>query len=699
MLPTSPPLLSLLNRSPRFIPTPLRCNHAAIFSSVLDFVRKVQWGYALRQRLSHSRNRFGFLPSSAWPPRGLVPAPIQALSKRIISAAHQVLFSAHACYGGANISNEERAFLHSLSRDRSLVIRPADKGGRWVVMDRSSYSDECLRLLGDTDFYRQLEVPAAFPEQETQDVLLRLLSSKCITKCEFKFLSNPANTRERLFKVLPKIHKEVWPSLGMAPGRPVIADVKSRTSNLSRFVDFFLLPIAKQLPSFLLDSSHFIALIRGRRLSTHSLLCSLDVRSLYSNVLIEEAIRRVAEAFRSFPDPSRPDMEVLRILRLCLISNDFLFTDLRFQQLTGVQMGKAFGGAFATIYMGRWESTALESAELQPELWVRFQDDIFFVWNHGESALTEFVSHLNAQDEHIRVDLKYSPSSLRFLDLEIYKRPDLSFGYRIGFKDTDCHRLLHPDSHHPPHVHRGVVYSQILRWVYRSCCYEDFQNTCHVVFPHLRSQGVSRVLLRNTLRRVWQLTSLRFDWRPGFSPCGGPRCSTCARVVSCDTFRGVTPNSVFPILHRLDCSSTHCVYVILCARCGTRYVGQTSNRLGTRITQHLRSIHGPPPRSTLAAHFNSACGANDVRFFAVERVFSASSRLLKESRWIRLLRTVAPFGLNENEGTREKKFNLITRHALCTDRLNDIIRRACKDHNVPFRRAYTKDRSLERYFT
>ena len=525
------------------------------------------------------------------------------------------------------------------------------------------------------------------------------LSTGQISRREFRFLISPAHTRERLFKVLPKIHKPLWPSSNMPPGRPIIADVHSETSHVSKFVEFFLFPLARALPSFLLDSTHLIALLRGCTLEPGSVLCSLDVRSLYTNVPIEEGIQRVAEAFQRHPDPSRPDQQVLDLLRLCLTSNDFLFDGQRFQQISGVQMGKAFGGSFANVYMGHWEASALRSYHLRPDLWLRFQDDIFFVWSHGEVSLTPFVEHLNALDEHIQVDLLSSPDTLRFLHLELYRQPNNGIGCRVGFKETDCHRLLHPDSHHPPHVHKGVIYSQILRWAYRSSRYEDFVATCRAVFPRLRRQGVSRVLLRTSLAKVWSLTGLRPVWEPGFSPCQGTRCTVCPLASPCTTFCGATSNSIFPILHRLTCASTHCVYVLYCQRCGARYVGQTSNRLGTRITQHLRSIQRSPSLSSLTSHFSSGCSSADVRFFGIERAPASDQRFLKEARWIRLLKTLSPLGLNDNTGSVRQKFSLVTRQACCTSQLNSVIRRACKDFNIPFRCAYSTDKNLGRQFS
>ncbi|CAJ0934825.1 unnamed protein product [Ranitomeya imitator] len=53
-----------------------------------------------------------------------------------------------------NLSQPERLSLEQLSSDKSLIIKPADKGGATVVMDRSDYLEEVFRQLGDTTVYK-----------------------------------------------------------------------------------------------------------------------------------------------------------------------------------------------------------------------------------------------------------------------------------------------------------------------------------------------------------------------------------------------------------------------------------------------------------------------------------------------------------------------------------------------------------------
>ncbi|CAJ0931337.1 unnamed protein product [Ranitomeya imitator] len=55
-----------------------------------------------------------------------------------------------------NLSHSERLSLEQLSSDKSLIIKPADKGGTTVIMDRTDYLDEVFRQLGDTTVYKAI---------------------------------------------------------------------------------------------------------------------------------------------------------------------------------------------------------------------------------------------------------------------------------------------------------------------------------------------------------------------------------------------------------------------------------------------------------------------------------------------------------------------------------------------------------------
>ena len=56
-----------------------------------------------------------------------------------------------------NLSPEENHAIRSLSGDKSIVIKPADKGAAVVIMNRLDYLREGYRQLSDPAFYRPME--------------------------------------------------------------------------------------------------------------------------------------------------------------------------------------------------------------------------------------------------------------------------------------------------------------------------------------------------------------------------------------------------------------------------------------------------------------------------------------------------------------------------------------------------------------
>ena len=663
---------------------------------MVDFVRKLQWR-STPLRFRDIECRFGVPHSSRWPAPALVPPNIRTLCARILSASRQILFSHTSCFPNTNLTPSESVTLQSLISNSSIIVRPSDKGGRWVITCHEAFREECLRQLRDTNFYQPLPRPLfPLPPASLDATLQSLLSRGYLSKRELRCLSSGPRPRSRHFKALPKLHKEVWPTYDIPPVRPVISDVNTDTSGIARLIDYFLFPLVSQLKSFLLDSSHLLALLQPLSLEPHSLLCTLDVRSLYTNVPIDEGLRRVARAFRRFPNDRRPDSDILRLLEYCLLSNDFSFENTWWLQTKGVAMGKAFGGSFAGLYLGEWESSILCSSPLSPRIWLRFQDDVFMVWDHGQTSLSLFLQHVNAQDPSIQVDLHSSPSSVRFLDLELYRSDPTSsiLRFRVAFKETHSFALLPSSSHHPPHVHRGVVFAEVLRWATHSSTREDFDSVTHTVFPLWRAQGVSRSLVRRSLSHVLRLTQLVPAWEPGFTPCSSASCSVCSLASPHTTFSSPHLPFLFRIPFHLSCSSTHCIYYIFCTAHPVFYIGKTVNQLRSRITQHLRNIRNTSHTSSIASHFRT-CSPSNFRFFAFDRALNGDALLVKEERWIRRLKATLTPGLNRVTHSQQHPINLLSMFSPCSSRLNNVIRNLCSSQNTPpVRISYRTDQNL-----
>ena len=92
------------------------------------------------------------------------------------------------------------------------------------------------------------------------------------------------------FYTRPKIHKTG------NPGHPVVSSVNCHTYTISKYVDFHLQPIVKNIPPYMRDTTDFLQkLDKVRNIPNDCLLVTLDVKSLYTNIPNNEGIKAVRE--------------------------------------------------------------------------------------------------------------------------------------------------------------------------------------------------------------------------------------------------------------------------------------------------------------------------------------------------------------------------------------------------------------------
>ena len=62
----------------------------------------------------------------------------------------------------------------------------------------------------------------------------------------------------------------------------------------------------------------------------------------------------------------------------------------------------------------------IESAADKPYFWVRYVDNTFIIWPHGESKLEIFLTHLNNRRDSIKITMeKEEAGSIPFLDVHV----------------------------------------------------------------------------------------------------------------------------------------------------------------------------------------------------------------------------------------------------------------------------------------
>ena len=177
-----------------------------------------------------------------------------------------------------------------------------------------------------------------------------------------KWLTQTHNPpRIPIFYTLTKIHKP------KPVGRPIISGCEGPTEKISSFVDSLLQPISRQHKSYLKDTTDFINFIEETKVSENTILVSMDVTSLYTNIPQEEGITTVY-AYETFHNnnPPIPSRYLRDMLRLILKENSFQFNGENYLQIHGTAVGTKMAVAFANIFMNEVETKMLDESNIKP---------------------------------------------------------------------------------------------------------------------------------------------------------------------------------------------------------------------------------------------------------------------------------------------------------------------------------------------
>ena len=331
-----------------------------------------------------------------------------------------------------------------------------------------------------------------------------------INKIQIEYLKTTPKPRDRIFYLLPKIHKpsNKWPNPNMPEGRPIVSDVNSESYNISEYIAHHLNKVANKHPSFLKNSYEFVDKIRDTPVQNNSFIVTADISSLYTNMHQDRCLEVVRKQFKQYPDPHRPDKHILDLLELTLQYNDFNFNGQYYLQTLGCAMGKRWAPALANLYLLEFDKQAMEGFYLKPKFYYRYLDDIFFIWDHPLETLTEYNNFLNNLIPDIKITMEIDLFCNNFLDVTIYKAinnnsHEITLQTKVFFKETDTHQLLHTTSHHPKHTCKGIIKSQLIRFKRISSTYFNYMTTAKTLFLYLRERGYGFSEYSKTTKDVW----------------------------------------------------------------------------------------------------------------------------------------------------------------------------------------------------
>ena len=344
-----------------------------------------------------------------------------------------------------NLTKEERSILKNIQTEHDIVYKWEDKGPSFTKMSKDQYLKAGEEELNNESVYKKFEEDLSDEVKKKCDAMVNgmLIRKEIPEKVALYLLSGEQNLCN--FYHLLKTHKipsevenpQEWLDLHGHPLRGIISGKGGPTERLASFVNYFLQPGMKDLPSFLQDTKHTLQIIEDINQSIDNgelslegvALVSLDVESMYNNMSEQLA----GGATKEFLNESRKGDEesmrvqsssILEALDICLKNSFFSFNDKIYQQIGGVGTGYIFAPPYTCLGMGKFEKEMFsqnKSILEKIKLWKRFIDDVLMLFKGTQSECESLVNWLNSlQPGVIKFKYQYSTEVIEFLDLKIH---------------------------------------------------------------------------------------------------------------------------------------------------------------------------------------------------------------------------------------------------------------------------------------
>ena len=220
----------------------------------------------------------------------------------------------------------------------------------------------------------------------------------------------------------------------------------------------------------------------------NTLLVTLDISSLYTNIPYEEGIAACTEALNTRATQSPPTADLAELISEILNKNAFVFREQHYLQVHDTAMGTRMAPSYANLFMAQLERKLLDNASMKPLIWWRYIDDIFAIWCHGEANLEVFIADLNQAHPTIKFTAEWSSSSIPFLDTRVQLENE-QLTTDLHVKLTDSRQYRAANSYHPRHCKEAIPFSQALRMRRICSINDDFRKRSSELKTHLLQRG------------------------------------------------------------------------------------------------------------------------------------------------------------------------------------------------------------------
>ena len=500
------------------------------------------------------------------------------------------------------LGREHLEAVRELRQNRDIVITRPDKGAGTVLLDQSDYNKKMLDILNDKTKFECLGSCAECDktgqnERALQAFLLRKVREGKLDAEVYDRIRPSGSMRPRLYG-LPKVHKP-----DPIPLRPILSMVGSAQHEMARWLGELLKPVVGKYSSHVVsDSFCFSDIIRGLAgPKRNAFMCSFDVKSLFTNVPIDETIKICLDTLYRSKDITPPCIDeslLKKLLQKCTVGVEFSFNNLMYRQVDGVAMGSPLGPILANVFLGYCETRI--APDEWPELYRRYVDDTFSLFSGGKAEALKFLARLNSLHPSLQFTMESEDEGkLPFMDVLVMREVN-RYTTTIHRKPTFTGLYTRWDSYCAKERKIALMRSLASR-AKRICSPEHLDNEVNTLKSIFQSNGyppsIIECVITDTLTKLPVHTVerkplyLRLPWLGAVSLSFKHRIeqATVKVVPWCKLNLSYTSRDMFNTTRKDVLSAEHIsnvVYLFDC-ECTRSYVGRTAQHLGERIGQHV----------------------------------------------------------------------------------------------------------------
>ena len=360
------------------------------------------------------------------------------------------------------LSKDEYKKLKTLTQNKELTIRKADKSNTIVIVDTSTYLQKIDHILSDASKFKKLNKN---PVQKLKNDLNKTITAINAVKNNLGFSKLIGNYNAGYIYANPKTHKNQT----NPPYRPIISQIGTPTYEIAKNINRIIAPYLDK--QYMVESSYDLINIL-KTINTNYKLASIDVENLFTNVPVHQTtdiiINRVFH-HPSMPPPKNLSPNILKdLLITCTTKTPFTTPDNKiYQQIDGVSMGSPLGPVYANFYMSHIENMIIPNLDEPPLTYMRYVDDtLLLVKNYKQldmmiasfknNSVLNFTSEIEKDNQINFLDINIKKKNNKF-STSVFKKPTSSDDYinfkgccpeqyKIGVIKTLLHRAYHLSS-------------------------------------------------------------------------------------------------------------------------------------------------------------------------------------------------------------------------------------------------------------